>query len=111
MYSKQQIINFYKLNINQLRLIENFIDEITLFNKHTNIIGKSTLKYFWVRHVLDSLQICTHIANKKKSILDMGTGAGIPGLILAVCNFTDVSLVDSSSKKIEFIKNVCSKLR
>ena len=50
------------------------------------------------------------IPNKKSSILDMGTGAGIPGIILAINNFTNVSLIDSNLKKINFIKFVCSKL-
>ena len=50
------------------------------------------------------------IPDKQSSILDMGTGAGIPGLILAISNFTNVSLIDSNLKKINFIKSVCIKL-
>ena len=90
--------------------MNNFIEEITLFNKHTNIVGKSTLKDFWRSHVLDSLQICAHITNKKKSILDMGTGAGIPGVLLSIVGYSNMSLIDSNSKKIKFIQNVSHKL-
>ena len=110
MYSKQLTTNLYRLNNNQLRLIDNFFEEITLFNKHTNIVGRSTLNDFWRSHALDSLQICTHITNKKKSILDMGTGAGIPGVFLSIVGYSNVSLIDSNSKKIKFIQNVSHKL-
>ena len=110
MYSKNQITYFYKIKKNQLKLIEDFKEEIIAFSKHTNIIGQSTLKDFWTRHVLDSLQICTHITNKKKSILDMGTGAGIPGVLLSIVGYSNISLIDSNSKKINFIKNVSHKL-
>ena len=40
----------------------------------------------------------------------MGTGAGIPGIILAINNFKNVNLIDSNMKKIKFIESVCSKL-
>ena len=110
MYSKQQTTNLFKLDKNQLRLIDNYIKEITSFNEHTNIIGKSTLKDFWKNHVLDSLQICSHISDKKKSILDMGTGAGIPGVLLSIVGYSNISLIDSNSKKIRFIKNVSHNL-
>ena len=107
MYSKNQITYFYKIKKNQLKLIEDFKEEIIAFNKHTNIIGQSTLKDFWTRHVLDSLQLTELIPNRNSSILDMGTGAGIPGLFLAINNFTNVSLVDANLKKIEFLKSAC----
>lgn len=110
MNPKIQITNLYKLDDNQLKLIEKFIEEIIKFNKHTNIVGKSTLNDFWKRHVLDSLQICKHIKNKKKSILDMGTGAGIPGVFLSIAGYSNVSLIDSNSKKIKFIQKVSHKL-
>jgi len=108
--SKEKIIENFRLTSKQSYKIDQYIHEINDYNSHTNIVGKSTLIDPWNSHISDSIQICNFINNKQSSILDMGTGAGIPGLILAVCNFTDVSLVDSNSKKIEFIKNVCSKL-
>ena len=69
-----------------------------------------TLLNPWNSHVLDCIQISNFISNKKSSILDMGTGAGMPGLILAISNFNNVSLIDSNLKKIKFIKLVCLKL-
>ena len=79
--------------------IKKFIEEIKKYNKHTNIVGKSTLFNPWQRHVLDSIQISNLILKKNSSILDMGTGAGLPGLILAINNFTNISLIGSLMKK------------
>ena len=110
MDSKKLVTNLFKLDKNQLKLIDKFIDEVKTHNTHTNIVGKSTLKDSWRRHVLDSLQICAHIKNKKKNILDMGTGAGIPGIFLYIVGYSNISLIDSSSKKIKFIQNVSKKL-
>ena len=110
MSSKVEIIKKFGLAPEQSSKIELYIQEICEYNNHTNIVGKSTLKNPWKSHVLDSIQISNFITDKKSSILDMGTGAGLPGLILAINNCTDVSLIDSNIKKIEFIKAVCLKL-
>ena len=110
MTSKEKIIDKFGLTPEQSYKIDQYIYEIKEYNKHTNIVGKSTLIDPWNNHVSDSIQICNLINNKQSSILDMGTGAGIPGLILAVNNYTEVSLIDSNLKKIKFIKSVCSKL-
>ena len=110
MYTKQKIIEKFKLSIHQSSKIDQYLDEIHIFNNHTNIVGKSTLINPWNRHVLDSIQITNFINNKKSSILDLGTGAGIPGIILSINNFTNVSLIDSNLKKIYFVKFICLKL-
>ena len=110
LFRKEEIIEKFGLTEQQSNKIDQYIYEINEYNNHTNIVGKSTLLDPWKSHVLDSVQIGRFIQNKQSSILDMGTGAGIPGLILAICDFTNVSLVDSNLKKIKFIKSVCSKL-
>ncbi len=98
------------LSYEQVDKIDQYIQEIITYNTHTNIVGKSTLINPWKSHVLDSVQMGNFISNKKSSILDMGTGAGIPGIILAINKFTNVSLIDSNTKKIKFVNSVCSKL-
>ena len=48
--------------------------------------------------------------NKNSTVLDIGTGAGLPGLVLAIIGYKNVSLVDSNGKKINFVKSVSKKL-
>ena len=52
-------------------------------------------------HILDCLQISNNLNNKKLSIVDLGTGAGLPGLVLSIIGFKNVTLVDSNLKKIK----------
>ena len=101
----------FGLTNKQVLNIDAYIDEIKQYNKHTNIVGKSTLANPWTRHVLDSLQVSNFINNKKGSIIDLGTGAGIPGIILCLKNYPNITLIDSNNKKIKFIKLVISKLK
>ena len=76
------------------------------FNSHTNLVGRSTLSDPWKNHVLDCLQVLPLIQDKKNSILDMGTGAGLPGILLKICDCNHVTLIDSNGKKINFIESV-----
>lgn len=100
----------FSINQNQEKTIENFLEELTLYNNKINLVGKSTMADPWRSHILDSIQITNIITNKNSRILDMGTGAGFPGLILSILGYRKVTLVDSSRKKISFLKEVCKKL-
>jgi 16S rRNA (guanine527-N7)-methyltransferase len=62
------------------------------------------LKNPWISHILDSIQIFPFIKNKQLSILDMGSGAGLPGIVLSIMGCKNVTLVDSNGKKINFLK-------
>ena len=110
MLSKDKTIKVFCLNQQQIKKIDQYIFEIQSYNKHVNIVGSSTLVDPWKSHVIDSMQIGKFVKNNHDSILDMGTGAGIPGIILAINNFKNVNLIDSNMKKIKFVELVCLKL-
>ena len=97
--SKEEIISYFKLSKKQVEQIEFFILKIINYNKHTNLKEKSTIENFWDRHVLDCLQLSKHINQKKLKILDLGTGAGLPGVLLTIVGFDKVLMVDSVKKK------------
>ena len=92
------------MNKEQEKKIESYILQLIKYNSHTNIVGKSTLNNPWKNHILDSIQIVNFINNKNLSIVDMGTGAGLPGAILSVAGFKNVFLLDSNRKKIKFLE-------
>ena len=87
-----------------------FLKELALKNKKTNLVGKSTLVDPWVRHICDSIQILLYIKNKKSKIIDMGTGAGIPGVILSIMGFKNIYMIDSIKKKTSFVKKIINDL-
>ena len=104
--NKEEILTKYPALLRQEKNIQKYIDSIIKYNIHTNLVGKSTLADPWPKHILDSLQLVSFIKNKNYSILDMGTGAGLPGVVLSLAGYKNVSLVDSNGKKIKFLKTI-----
>ena len=101
---KENLIKQYNLSKKQISLIELYLESLKKTNHHLNLVGSSTLKNPWDRHINDSLQLSKFIPDKKSSIIDLGTGAGLPGLVLTVYGYTNLLLADSKLKKINFIK-------
>ena len=107
---KEEIISRFQIDNSQLLKINSYLEMLKEYNSHTNLVGKSTLEKPWKSHILDSLQLLCFIKNKKLSILDMGSGAGLPGIPLSIMGFHNVTLVDSNGKKIKFLKKVKERL-
>ena len=110
MSDKNKTIKKFDLNKKQTKQIEIFLEELSIKNKLTNLVGKSTILNSWDRHICDSLQIISHIKDKNSKIIDIGSGAGIPGVLLSIIGCTNVLMVDSARKKTDFIKNIISTL-
>ena len=93
--------------------IKIFINELLKANKKHNFISKSTENVIWHRHVLDSAQLVKFIDFSKGSLSDLGSGAGFPGLILAIFNNNKdfhVKLYEKSPVKRALLEDVCNKL-
>ena len=84
-------------------------------NKNINLIGNSTINNIWNRHFLDSAQVIDFIDKKNKSLVDLGSGAGFPGIVLAVI-LKDrkiplkIKLIEKSPKKVKFLKDLINEL-
>lgn len=71
-----------------------------------NLIGPGTLPSIWRRHFLDSAQLLPLIAPYERQIADFGSGAGFPGLVLAILSDRVVHLIESDSRKCAFLRQV-----
>ena len=69
-----------------------------------NLIGPSTVENVWQRHVLDALQLLPLMHGKTEVVADLGSGAGIPGLILALGGNLRAELYESNGKKVAFMR-------
>ena len=88
------------------RKIKNFVDAAVEFNKTHNIFSRKTKKEVYEKDVLECLSLNKNI-QEKKTVLDLGSGGGFPGVILSITKPTNkISLVESSSKKCYFLRKI-----
>jgi len=79
-------------------------DLLATWNKKINLVGRSTEPDIWQRHMLDSAQLFALIPPGTQSLLDLGSGAGFPGLVLAIMGVPGVHLVESDQRKCAFLR-------
>ena len=93
----------------QLEIYKDFLIE---YNKHTNLTRIIDENDIYLKHFYDSLTIVKYIdLSNKNTLLDIGTGAGFPGMVLKIVYPNlDVTLLDSNNKKITFLKQLSEKL-
>jgi len=91
--------------------LELYIALLRKWSPRINLVSKSTLPDAWQRHVLDSAQLFPMVPTDARSIADLGSGAGFPGLVLAILSAErdavyDVLLVESDRRKATFLREV-----
>ena len=69
-----------------------------------NLVGANTIDDLWNRHFLDSAQLHALIPPTVGSLIDLGSGAGFPGLVLAILGVPNVELVESDARKCAFLR-------
>jgi 16S rRNA (guanine527-N7)-methyltransferase len=87
------------------RRLEEFYELLLKWNASINLISKTTEGEIWERHIADSLQIKDLVSGK---VIDIGTGAGFPGAVLALSGIDNIHLVEKSAKKCSFLHKVKS---
>ena len=104
-------LNFRESDIDKLEIFHN---ELLKYNKKYNLISTSTENDIWDRHILDSAQLVKYIDfQDHKSLSDMGSGAGFPGIIIALFNNNPkfhVKLYEKSKVKLEFLTFIRDKI-
>ena len=111
-----RLILLNQLNFSQdaLYKLDVFCSEVINYNQKFNLISKSTVNNIWERHILDSAQLVKFINfDDGLSLSDLGTGAGFPGIVIAIYNKNikfHVKLYDKSRVKTKFLESLCKKL-
>ena len=81
-------------------------DLLLKWQVRVNLVGPDSIREAWSRHFLDSLQLLAFLPSLDVRLMDIGSGAGFPGMALAIAGVSDVHLVESDQKKIIFLKEV-----
>jgi len=85
-----------------LTKLERFVDLVLAEATKQNLVSAATLPEIWARHIVDSAQLVIHAAERPGSWLDIGTGAGFPGMVAAALG-RDVTMVEPRRKRVEFL--------
>lgn len=83
--------------------LKQYIDLLSKWNKTINLVSSNSIKDIEQRHILDSIQLLNYIAKKDISVLDLGSGAGLPGVVLSICGIKKMVLVESDERKAAFL--------
>lgn len=81
-------------------------------NEHQNLVSRASLDDVWRRHIVDSAQLLAHVPRETSSPwLDLGTGAGFPGLVIAALRpECEVLMVESRARRVAWLESVCRNL-
>ena len=95
-----------------LKKIEKYCDFLIEYNKKLNLISKSTENMIMSRHIEDSSQLLKYIKSGDKNILDIGSGAGFPGIVMYIIKNDlniefKLDIVEKSSKKCTYLQELC----
>ena len=107
---------FTQVSRETITSLKKYEDILIKANKTLNLIGNSTIKDIWTRHFLDSVQVIDFIDKNNTTLVDLGSGAGFPGLVLAIA-LKDrkiplkIKLIEKSPKKVKFLKNLINELQ
>ena len=84
--------------------LEAYAALLATWSGRINLVGRATLDDVWRRHFLDSAQLLPLIPAGARSLIDLGSGAGFPGLVLAILGVACVELVEADSRKAAFLR-------
>jgi 16S rRNA (guanine527-N7)-methyltransferase len=100
----QGFAEIFPVSRETLARLEAYAELLTQWSARINLIGRGTVADLWRRHILDSAQLRPFISDTVKSVIDLGSGAGFPGLVLAILGVPGIELVEADSRKSAFLR-------
>ncbi len=87
-----------------LERLERYAALLKHWQRAVNLVSASTLPDLWRRHMLDSAQLLDLVPRRPCRLADLGSGAGFPGLVLAIMGVGEVELIESDARKCAFLR-------
>lgn len=101
--AKDWLVTQQNVSRETLGMLEAFAGFLKEENQRQNLVSRGTLRLVWSRHIVDSAQLLRFSPSPSASWLDLGSGAGFPGLIIALLHKGSVTLVEERRKRVEFL--------
>ena len=93
-----------------LARLDIYATELVRWNKAINLVAPRSLDDLWRRHFLDSWQLLSLAGDRDGAWIDLGSGGGFPGLVLAACGVRDLILVESDQRKCVFLRETARRM-
>ena len=87
-----------------LSRLTKFVDLLLKWQRSINLIGPGTVDDVWRRHILDCGQLVRFLPDRRALVLDIGTGAGLPGMVLGILGVPHIQLIESDARKCVFLR-------
>jgi 16S rRNA (guanine527-N7)-methyltransferase len=81
-----------------------YVDLLSQWNRRINLVSANTMGDIWRRHILDCAQLYKLLPRQAKAVVDLGSGAGLPGLVLAAMGVPEMHLIESDLRKAAFLR-------
>ena len=92
--------------------LDRFVQMLTAENEQQNLIAASTIPTIWVRHIADSAQLLSLDTREGDGLwVDLGSGPGLPGLVIAILSERPMLLVESRKRRCDFLRDVAAELK
>jgi 16S rRNA (guanine527-N7)-methyltransferase len=87
-----------------------FVDLVVAENEQQNLVSAATIPHIWARHILDSAQLLVLAEGRSGAWLDLGSGPGFPGIVLAILTGGPVHMVEERKARVAFLERACEAL-
>jgi 16S rRNA (guanine527-N7)-methyltransferase len=101
----------YNVSHETLSQLSAYHDLLLKWQTKLNLISANTIDDIWHRHILDSAQLCNYLPEQPSRILDVGSGAGFPAIILSILTKHEIHMVESDIRKCAFLRTVLSRVK
>ncbi len=109
--SLNKLLKKFDISDSKIEKLNKLRDICLEYNKNVNLTSITEKHDFNIKHILDSISILSFYELNNKKILDVGTGGGFPGLVLAIIlDKSEITMLDSNNKKIKYVNYVTKKL-
>ncbi len=107
----EEVCAFFGLDAEACDRLRMYVEELGKWNAAINLVARSTLPHAWVRHVADGVQLLGHLPDDAEQVIDLGSGSGVPGLVMALAapERAPFVLVESNRRKCAFLKRVAQR--